>query len=51
MHDTSLTILLLFQLFLILLNAVFACTEIAVISVMTTNSKKWQKMGINELVV
>lgn len=45
MHDTSLTILLLFQLFLILLNAVFACTEIAVISVNDNKLKKMAKDG------
>ena len=42
MQEYSLSILLLFQLFLIFLNAVFACTEIAVISM---NDGKLKKMA------
>ncbi len=42
MQEYTLTTLLLFQLFLILLNAVFACTEIAVISM---NDGKLKKMA------
>ena len=42
MQEYSLTTLLLFQLFLIFLNAIFACTEIAVISM---NDNKLKKMA------
>ena len=42
MQEYSLIILLIFQLFLIFLNAIFACTEIAVISM---NDGKLKKMA------
>lgn len=45
MQEYSLTALLLFQLFLIFLNAVFACTEIAVISMNDGKLKKMAEEG------
>ncbi len=45
MQEYSLTTLFLFQLFLILLNAVFACTEIAVISMNDGKLKKMSEDG------
>lgn len=45
MQEYSLITLLLFQLFLILLNAVFACTEIAVISMNDGKLKKMSEDG------
>lgn len=47
MHTYSLSVLLLFQLFLIFLNAVFACTEIAVISMNDGKLKKMAEDGNN----
>ncbi len=45
MHEYSLTVLLLFQFFLIFLNAIFACTEIAVISMNDAKLKKMAEDG------
>ena len=45
MSDYSVFDLLIFQFILILLNAVFACAEIAVISTNGTKLKKWAQAG------
>ena len=45
MQEYSLISLLIFQLFLIFLNAVFACTEIAVISMNDSKLKKMAEDG------
>lgn len=48
MSDFSITELLAFQFFLILLNALFACAEIAVISINDNKLKKLADSGCNQ---